>query len=192
MARIRGGRGWRWRGGPIRTARGGRTGTPRRRGRGCWPARHDTGGLRGISTRWSATGSESTAPCRTARTGRSGCWGRCWPGTAMTPPARRRSTTPREAEELAAARARVAAQHVERVAAAQARAVGRAAVGGAGHTAATGGGRGDRRPRSGAAHPRRGRRHRPPRRRGARRPGCETGTFSLRVSGVDGADQPRG
>ena len=42
----------------------------------------------------------------------------------------------REAEELAAARARVAAQHVERVAAAEARAVGRAAVGGAGHTAA--------------------------------------------------------
>ena len=42
----------------------------------------------------------------------------------------------REAEELAAARARVAAQYVERVAAAQARAVGRAAVGGAGHTAA--------------------------------------------------------
>jgi hypothetical protein len=42
----------------------------------------------------------------------------------------------REAEELAAARARVAAQRVERVAAQKARAVGRAAVGGAGHTAA--------------------------------------------------------
>lgn len=42
----------------------------------------------------------------------------------------------REAEELAAARTRVAAQHVERVAAAEARAVGRAAVGGTGHTAA--------------------------------------------------------
>ena len=42
----------------------------------------------------------------------------------------------REAEELAAARARVVAQHVERAAAEQARAVGRAAVGGPGHTAA--------------------------------------------------------
>lgn len=42
----------------------------------------------------------------------------------------------REAEELAAARARVAAQHVERAAAAEARAAGRGAVGGPGHTAA--------------------------------------------------------
>jgi hypothetical protein len=42
----------------------------------------------------------------------------------------------REAEELAAARARVAAQRVEHLAAQEARAVGRAAVGGAGHTAA--------------------------------------------------------
>ncbi len=42
----------------------------------------------------------------------------------------------REAEELATARARVAAQHVERAAAREARGVAVAALGGPGHTAA--------------------------------------------------------